>query len=159
MDQKTILTILIVGLLVVGSAISYTAMQKEQGTQESIKETSTDSGDSEITSVDAIKSDNETPEIKDLNIKETGSTSNVDTHNLSDKSDEDSFVCGPDLACNPTTQYCFVVLGGPRGVSPGYQCQDLPADCSSSTCECFSSSFGSKCTESDGDITVITTAP
>lgn len=68
--------------------------------------------------------------------------------------------CGPNLVCDPTTQYCSVFFGGPVGVPPSYACADLPEDCPSPpTCEYIRTGIGCKCAESDGRITVTCTAP
>jgi len=55
MNQKIILTILVLVLLAVGGAVYYTSMQKEQVVQESIKETSADNGDSTIQLLDSTE--------------------------------------------------------------------------------------------------------
>jgi len=74
--------------------------------------------------------------------------------------DGGGFACGPDLVCDPTTQYCSAFFGGPAGVPPNYRCADLPDGCPSPpTCECISTGIGYKCTESGGGITVTSTAP
>jgi len=72
-----------------------------------------------------------------------------------------TFACGPDLVCDPTTQYCSAFFGGPGGVPPNYRCTDLPDDCPSRpTCECIPGiGIGYRCTESGGSITVTHTAP
>ena len=70
-----------------------------------------------------------------------------------------TFACGPDLTCDPTTQYCWVVIGGPKGVPPSYSCVDVP-DVGWPTCESIPDiGVGCECTESDGGITVTCTAP
>src|SRR4029434_2816978 len=71
------------------------------------------------------------------------------------------FVCGRNLVCNPTTQYCSVFFGGPAGVPPNHGCTDLPDRCRSHrACDCVpSAGRGCKCTESGGGITVTCTAP
>ena len=56
MNQKVILIILAV-ILIVAGAVFYISTQKEQETQESIKETSASNGDSEIPPVDTTKPD------------------------------------------------------------------------------------------------------
>ena len=69
--------------------------------------------------------------------------------------------CGPNLVCDPTTQYCSTFFGGPVGVPPGYTCVDLPDGCPSPpTCGCIRGrGIGCECTESGGRITVTCTAP
>lgn len=70
------------------------------------------------------------------------------------------FACGPDTVCDRTTQYCYVLFGGPRGVPPSYTCVALPDRCPSPpTCECIPAGIGCECTKSDGGITVTCTAP
>lgn len=67
--------------------------------------------------------------------------------------------CGPNLVCNPATQYCSVLFSGPM-VTPNYACADLPEDCPSPpTCECIRAGIGCDCTESDSRVTVTCTAP
>jgi hypothetical protein len=71
-----------------------------------------------------------------------------------------AFACGPDLACNPATQYCYVSIGGPTGVPPGYRCVDVPDVAPPLTCETVPNiGIGCECTESDDGITVTCTAP
>jgi hypothetical protein len=71
-----------------------------------------------------------------------------------------SFACGPDLACSSVTQYCSVVIGGPKGVPPGYSCVDVPDVAPPLTCETIPDiGIGCECTESDGGVTVTCTAP
>ena len=71
-----------------------------------------------------------------------------------------SFACGPDLTCDPTTQYCWVLIGGPTGVPPGYSCVDVPNVAPRLTCETIPDiGIGCECAESDGGITVTCTAP
>ena len=70
------------------------------------------------------------------------------------------FACGPDLTCDPTTQYCYVVIGGPKGVPPGFSCVDVPNVTPPLTCETIPDvGVGCECVESDGGITVTCTAP
>jgi len=72
----------------------------------------------------------------------------------------DNFACGPDLTCDPTTQYCWVLIGGPTGVPPGYSCVDVPNVPPPLTCKTIPSiGIGCECAESDGGITVTCTAP
>lgn len=70
------------------------------------------------------------------------------------------FACGPDLACEPATQYCAVVIGGPKGVPPGYGCVAPPEAIFSPTCENIPDiGAGCECQELNGGITVTCTAP
>jgi hypothetical protein len=56
MNSKIILTIVVI-LLVAGGAVYYVILQEDQGVQETIKETATDSGDGVIQRVDRTKPD------------------------------------------------------------------------------------------------------
>ena len=68
--------------------------------------------------------------------------------------------CGPDLACDPERQYCAVVIGGPKGVPPGYSCVDVSDATFSPTCENIPDiGVGCECQELNGGITVTCTAP
>lgn len=70
------------------------------------------------------------------------------------------FACGPDLACDPATQYCAVVIGGPKGTAPGYSCVDLPDAFSPPTCERIADIIGGcACQQSNGGVTVTCAAP
>ena len=70
------------------------------------------------------------------------------------------FACGPDLACNPTTQYCSVLIGGPKGVPPSHSCVDVLDVGPWPTCESIPDiGVGCECAESDGGIRVACTAP
>jgi hypothetical protein len=70
------------------------------------------------------------------------------------------FACGPNLACDPSTQYCSVVVGGPKGVPPGYSCVDVSAVTAAPTCETIPAiGVGCECTEANGGVTVTCTAP
>jgi hypothetical protein len=70
------------------------------------------------------------------------------------------FACGPDLTCDSTTQYCYVLIGGPKGVPPGYSCVDVSNVAPPLTCETIPDiGVGCECADSDGDITVTCTAP
>ena len=70
------------------------------------------------------------------------------------------FACGPDLTCNSSTQYCHVVIGGPKGVPPGYQCVDVPAVVPGLTCDTIPDiGIGCECTEGSGGVTVTCSAP
>ncbi len=72
----------------------------------------------------------------------------------------DGFACGPDLICDPAAQYCYVLIGGPKGVPNDYSCVDISAEGSLPTCETIPNiGIGCECTESDGGITVTCTAP
>ncbi len=74
--------------------------------------------------------------------------------------DGGGFACGPDLVCDPTTQYCSALFGGPPGVPPGYSCVDVPNVPPPLTCETIPNiGIGCECTESDGGVTVTCTAP
>jgi hypothetical protein len=69
------------------------------------------------------------------------------------------FACGPNLTCDATTQYCSIVVGGPKGAPRGYSCVDAPDVSSPPTCERISA-VGCECTElNGGGITVTCTAP
>jgi hypothetical protein len=74
---------------------------------------------------------------------------------------EGGIACGPALACEQTTQYCHIVVGGPGGVPSGYSCADLPeGSLSPPTCENMADAWiGCECTESSGGITVTCKAP
>ena len=68
--------------------------------------------------------------------------------------------CGPDLICNPATQYCHVLIGGPKGVPPGYNCVDVPIVGPEPTCDTIPDiGLGCECTDADGGVTVTCTAP
>ena len=67
--------------------------------------------------------------------------------------------CGPDLACN-ATQYCSVLIAGPKGVPPSYRCVEAPGAGPSPTCKTIPDpGVGCKCIELNGGITVTCTAP
>ena len=71
-----------------------------------------------------------------------------------------AFACGPELVCNPATQYCSVFAGGPVGVPKSYACAALPDNClSNPSCNCLPERIGCTCDQSDGRITVTCTAP
>ncbi len=70
------------------------------------------------------------------------------------------FACGPDLGCNPATQYCNILIGGPKGVPTSYSCVDVSDVGSRLTCETIPNiGIGCECTEADGEVTVTCTAP
>jgi hypothetical protein len=53
-----------------------------------------------------------------------------------------------------------VMIGGPKGVPPGYHCVDVPNVTSPPTCETIPDiGIGCNCTESDSGVTVTCTAP
>lgn len=73
---------------------------------------------------------------------------------------EDVFACGQELTCNPTNQYCSVMIGGPAGVPPIYSCVDVPDISRRPTCENIPDiGIGCQCAESGVGITVTCTAP
>lgn len=68
--------------------------------------------------------------------------------------------CGPAFTCDAETQYCYVMLGGPAGVPPGYRCENVRNLGSPLTCETIPAiDIGCKCAESDSGVTVTCTAP
>jgi hypothetical protein len=68
--------------------------------------------------------------------------------------------CGPELTCDAQTQYCYVMLGGPTGVPPGYRCNDVHNAEFPVTCKTIPDiGIGCECTESDSGVTVTCTAP
>lgn len=70
------------------------------------------------------------------------------------------FACGPDIGCNPATQYCNILIGGPKGVPSSYSCVDVSDVGSRLTCETIPNiGIGCECTEADGEVTVTCTAP
>ena len=73
---------------------------------------------------------------------------------------DSGFACGSDITCDPAAQYCYVMIGGPKGVPPGYHCVDVPSVTSPLTCETIPDiGIGCNCTESDSGVTVTCTAP
>lgn len=73
---------------------------------------------------------------------------------------DDGFACGQDLICDPTAQYCYVLIAGPKGVPTSYRCVGISAEGSLLTCETIPNiGIGCECTESDGGTTVTCTAP
>jgi hypothetical protein len=70
------------------------------------------------------------------------------------------FACGPDITCNPASQYCNILIGGPKGVPPGYECVDVAGVGPGLTCDTIPDpGIGCECTEADGGVTVTCTAP
>jgi hypothetical protein len=64
-------------------------------------------------------------------------------------------------SCDPQTQYCYVVEGGPIGNPPSYSCRALPAACGTTpTCACVQGQgCGNICSAGDGGIMVTCQAP
>ena len=65
-------------------------------------------------------------------------------------------------SCDVATQYCSVIVGGPIGNPPSYQCLPLPAGCGSSpSCACLLGKVGcgNICSQTDGGITLTCEAP
>jgi hypothetical protein len=74
MNQKVILTIVIIILLATGGVMYFATTQKEQISQESIKEPSISSEDSEIMLVDETRIDDIISDVEDMDAKETNFT-------------------------------------------------------------------------------------
>lgn len=70
------------------------------------------------------------------------------------------FACGPELICYEDTQYCSVVIGGPEGTAPGYDCLDLPEGAAPGSCEALPNiGIGCECSDDGLGVTVTCTAP
>jgi hypothetical protein len=77
-----------------------------------------------------------------------------------------SFSCGTgSLTCDSTSQYCFVVAGGPispdGGTSESAACDALPASCTGAdaTCACLQTVAAGTCTVTGSGITMQIDAP
>jgi hypothetical protein len=64
------------------------------------------------------------------------------------------WMCG-DQTCT-ADQYCSVVIGGPAGSVPAYNCLSLGA---CNTCDCFGPPIGCDCSEEGGHVIITCYAP
>ena len=79
--------------------------------------------------------------------------------NAQDEEGDTGFACGPELACNRSTQYCAVVVGGPKGMATGHTCVDVPDAIAPLTCESINVPVGSECADTEEGVVVTTHAP
>lgn len=76
--------------------------------------------------------------------------------------DEDSMTgltCGPKLTCDASSQYCSVVVGGPKGMATGHTCVDVPNATAPLTCASIRVPVGSECADTPEGVVVTTQAP
>ena len=67
--------------------------------------------------------------------------------------------CGPKLTCDRSSQYCSVVVGGPKGMATGHTCVDVPDASTPLTCASINVPVGSECSDTPDGVVVTTQAP
>ena len=79
--------------------------------------------------------------------------------NAQDEDSDAGLPCGPELTCDSSSQYCSVVVGGPKGMATGHTCVDVPDATAPLTCETIRVPVGSECADTEKGVVVTTHAP